>query len=325
MTPVITLNAPPIILPDVEVRTLQDASYNATVTSLKRIHDDLMILRLRLDSGRPDFSAGQYAVLGLGFWEPRAPGCQVESAEDVKVRNLVRRAYSISCPLLQPTGGDEWRLATANETDELEFYVTLVRSASDHAPALTPRLFALQEGDRLFCGDKITGKYTLPELPKESTVIFAGTGTGEAPHNAMTAQLLASGHEGPIVNACCVRLKQDLGYLETHRRLEAMFPNYRYVALTTREPENLDESRPDYVGKRYLQDLFSSETFESETGAVLDPENTHVFLCGNPAMIGAPTPGTDQEASGMVALLESKGFTVDRPRNPGNVHFEKYW
>ena len=32
--------------------------------------------------------------------------------------------------------------------------------------------------------------------------------------------------------------------------------------LTTREPENLDDSHAAYVGKRYLQEYFESGAFE---------------------------------------------------------------
>lgn len=212
----------------------------------------------------------------------------------------------------------------------LEFYITLVRRADEKPPALTPRIFALQPGDRIFCGPQVHGHYTLENVAPDANVIFAATGTGEAPHNAMTAQLLKAQHRGRIVNVTCVRWKKDLGYLATHRRLEAMFPHYRYVALTTREPENLDASRPDYVGKRYLQEYFESGNFESETGLSLDPENTHIFLSGNPDMIGVPPRTHDgsrryPQPEGMVETLENLGFHVDLPHQRGNIHFEKYW
>jgi ferredoxin--NADP+ reductase len=100
--------------------------------------------------------------------------------------------------------------------------------------------------------------------------------------------------------------------------------------LTTREPENLDPSHPGYVGKQHLQDYFASGNFERETGVSLGFQGVHVYLCGNPAMIGAPqkTPGSGLRypvPSGMVEVLERRGLVVDLPRAPGNIHFEKYW
>ncbi|MEX0819366.1 MAG: ferredoxin--NADP reductase, partial [Pirellulaceae bacterium] len=315
----------PAKLPDLNVERLRTEFYNASVVSIERCHDELMIVRVRPDRGIPRFLAGQYTVLGLGYWEPRAADCQPEGDITQRLQRLIKRAYSISCPLLDEAG----QLVGVNDLHFLEFYITLVRHAQ-HPPALTPRMFALEPGDRIFCGPHMHGHYTLTDVPRDANVIFAATGTGEAPHNAMTAQLLKTGHRGRVVQVTCVRVKQDLGYLATHRRLQEMSSNYRYVALTTREPENLDASRPDYVGKRYLQDYFASGDIESETGLPLDPDNTHVFLCGHPDMIGAPLRTHDPSRryprpQGMVETLEHLRFRVDLPHQRGNVHFEKYW
>ena len=308
------------------IESLRRKHYNATATHIHRVHDELMILRVQLDEGRLDFAPGQYTVLGLGYWEPRVPGCQEEQLDEKHLQSLVRRAYSISCPLLDDNG----QLFRANQGPFVEFYVTLVRSSALHPPALTPRLFALTEGDRLFLSTHVHGHYTLEDVRPEDTVIFAATGTGEAPHNAMLVELLASGHRGRIASLNCVRNHRDLAYLPKHRELERRFSNYRYVALTTREPENLDPAFPGYIGKRYLQDFFSAESFERESGCRLDPRNTHVFLCGNPEMIGVPHHTHDPakrypQPRGMVEVLERRGFQVDQPHEPGNVHFEKYW
>jgi ferredoxin--NADP+ reductase len=131
---------------------------------------------------------------------------------------------------------------------------------------------------------------------------------------------LRKGHVGPIVSAVSVRQWSDLGYLEHHRTLEARYPNYHYVPLPTREPD---------VPKRYIQDLISSDAFATEIGVELDPERTHVFLCGNPSMIGLPetVDGEERfpETVGAVQLLVERGFKLDRRNDPGNIHYEEYW
>jgi ferredoxin--NADP+ reductase len=195
---------------------------------------------------------------------------------------------------------------------------------------LTIRIFALGERKRLYVGEHAHGKYTLKPVRLNDTVIFAATGTGEAPHNAMLAELLARGHRGPIVAVTCARRRRDLAYLDAHRELERRYPRYRYVPLTTREPENVDPAVPNYVGKRYLQDYFATGAIQHDTGVSLRPDQTHVFLCGNPAMIGAPRLLGDgrrdyPEPVGMVEVLERRGFRTDLLRSPGNIHFEKYW
>jgi len=299
--------------------------YNAVVAGVRHLHDDLLRLTVVPDFGQLDFEAGQYTVLGMGGWEPRLAGCQEETLDEAAKEKMILRAYSISSPIFDD-GGDLWR---SPEHAELEFYITIVRFAAKHPPALTPRLFLLKAGDRLHVGPKAHGHYSLAPVGPDDTVIFAATGTGEAPHNAMLVELLSRGHKGRIFSLVCARHRRDLGYLAEHRRLEAMFPQYRYLPLTTREPENLDPTLPGYVGKRYLQDYIASGDFEREAGVELTPEGTHCFLCGSPDMIGAPQHMRGQPAEppprGMVAVLEARGFRVDHPGERGNIHFEKYW
>lgn len=45
--------------------------YNATITYFAKAHSDLWLIRVRPDTGSADHRAGQYATLGLGYWEPR--------------------------------------------------------------------------------------------------------------------------------------------------------------------------------------------------------------------------------------------------------------
>jgi ferredoxin--NADP+ reductase len=275
------------------------------------------------DQGFPQYEAGQYTTLGLGNWEPRLPGTQEEYLTDKQHRTLARRAYSISCSIFD----DDSNLIRPVKDSTVEFYVSLMRRAAVHPPTLTPRLFLLEEGDRLYMGPHAHGHYTLAGVRDADDVLFAATGTGEAPHNAMIAELLGRGHQGNIASIVCVRFHKDLGYLFQHRELERRFANYRYIPLTTRETQNLDPAHRHYVGKLHIQDLVNSADFQERTQIALSPQNTHVFLCGNPDMIGAPHDLAPRYpvAGGMVELLERHGFTIDSPHQVGNIHFETYW
>jgi ferredoxin/flavodoxin---NADP+ reductase len=309
-----------------EVSQLRQTHYNAEIVERVDVHDELAILRVRPDHGVTEFAPGQYSVMGLGKWEPRLPGCEAEHLEEKELRSMVKRAYSFSSSVLDGDG----RLRRPSEFPYFEFYVVLVRHGEEHPPGLTPRLFALRPGDRLFVGPKATGHYTLDSVQPEDNVVLVATGTGEAPHNVMVAHLLSAGHRGQIVTITCVRQRRDLGYAEIHLQLERAYANYRYLTLTTREPENLDASHFDFVGKRYLQDYFESGDFERDSGVRLDPRGSHVFLCGNPAMIGAPRHDAhcDQvfpTPVGMIEILSRYGFRPDEKSHPGNIHYEKYW
>lgn len=305
-----------------QIAEFRGKRYNGTVTRLDRLHSDLMVLRVKPDFPRPAYLAGQYTTMGLANFEPREDGCQEEVLKPDDLLKLVRRSYSISSSVF--ADGDAIRDPAAD--DWLEFYIVLVRENSDgRVPALTPRLFKLAVGDRLNVGEKITGHFTLESVTPGDNVVFLGTGTGEAPHNSMLADLLRAGHTGHILNACCVRYARDLGYTPTHARLMARFPNYKYLPLTTRENVG--------AGKVYIQDLIASGELEQHLGAKLDPASTHVFLCGNPKMIGIPvrnkeTGNWDYPAPvGAIEELEKLGFKADNPalKVDGTVHFEKYW
>jgi ferredoxin--NADP+ reductase len=315
-----------VIESDLSNSELRERRYNATVISLRQVNPDLMIMRVRPDFPVVPHRAGQYTTLGLGMCEPRFPGSQEEVRKPGDERRLVRRAYSISCSVLDDAG----RLLDLERAGWLEFYVVLVRETRDpdHAPGLTPRLFMLREGDRLQVGERITGHFTLEGVRPTDNVMFLATGTGEAPHNFMLWELLKAGHRGRILSVSCVRYRRDLGYLPVHERLMRDFPNYTYLPLTTREPRWPDGK------KAYIQDLITSRQLEARLGQPLDPEKTHVYLCGNPAMVGVPAKDAAtgelrySQPPGVIELLETRyGFQRDMPaaRFRGNLHFEEYW
>ncbi len=298
------------------IEELREEHYNATITAFEPTHSDLWVLRVKPDSGDTSYLPGQYASLGLGYWEERIDDADDPEAEK-RWDKLIRRSYSISSRMFDEHG----YLTDDNGLDELEFYIVLVAPTEDNTPALTPRLALKTVGDRIYLGPKVAGRYTLkPVIDPKAEIVFFSTGTGEAPHNGMVVELLRKGHTGPIISAVTVREAKDLGYSQKHRELEARYPNYHYMPMPTREPG---------VPKRYLQDLIKDNDFEDKLGVTLSPDTTHVFLCGNPAMIGIPEEedGTlvFPETTGVVELLSAKGFTVDRRNAPGNIHFEEYW
>ena len=307
---------------DDEISQLRQKHYNATVVGLRLANPDLMMVRIRPDFPIPEHKPGQYSTIGLGMWELRVEGCQPELIKPGDETKLIRRAYSISNPILDDAGN----LLDRSAVDWLEFYIVLVREASEHPPALTPRLFRLKEGDRLFLGEKITGHFTLDPVKPTDNVVFLSTGTGEAPHNYMLWELLRREHQGRMLAACCVRYRRDLGYLPMQEELMRRYPRYIYLSLTTREASNAGQ-------KVYIQDLITSGQLEERLGTPLDPSCTHVFLCGNPKMIGVPTTdrATGQavypQPPGVVEILSGRQFHMDQPsvKLKGTIHFEEYW
>lgn len=304
---------------EAEAERLRDEHYNATITWIRSHNPDLWVMKVTPDEPIEPFEPGQYTTLGLGFWEPRADHVFEEFDNPADREKIARRSYSVSSSIVD----DEKGGLVEPHPEEIEFYIVQVPPDEEEVPALTPRIFTKGVGDRIYMSHKFTGRYTLQGVAPTDNIVFLATGTGEAPHNLMTAELLRRNHQGRILSVVCVRKRRDLAYTEQQAVVMDQYPNYEYVALTTREPENEGN-------KVYIQDLISSGRLEEQLGSELDPEGTQVFLCGNPLMIGLPTWDDDQivgfpESPGVCELLHQRGFTIDHRRERGNVHFEEYW
>ncbi len=300
---------------------LREQHYNATIVGERLLHGTVMVIRVRPDAPLSPPRPGQWVELGLGIWERVMDGAEAGSARRAAPDSLIKRAYSISSPILT---SDLSRLIQPSEENGLEFFLSLVVPPAERSrkvPNLTGRLFCLREGDRLFMSSPPMGEYGLDDVRPGDDVLFLATGTGEAPHNRMIWELLRRDHEGRVASIVSVRRGIDLAYGSTHQRLAEMFPRYRYATLITREPGH---------DGRHLQDYLRDGTLEDMAGFPLDPARTHVFLCGNPGMIGPPrtlpSGRVFPEPPGMVELLEeTRGFNDDPARGPLNVHYERYW
>lgn len=265
---------------------------NAVVCQRIDITPDLMILRVApLDWELSPFTPGQFAVLGLPGAAPRCARADAEEPAPQPER-LINRAYSIA--------------SSSRAKEYLEFYVTLVQSG-----ALSPRLFALSAGDRVFLGPKITGSFTLDAVPEDKHLVLVATGTGLAPYMSMLRTGLECGGERRIAVLLGARHSWDLGYRTELETMERLCSNLSFAPCISRPREEPVPWR-GHVG--YVQDLWRRELVARHWGFAPSPDNCHVLLCGNPQMIEE-----------MTTLLLREGFTEHSKRNPGNLHSEKYW
>jgi len=273
--------------------------YNARLVERELIHDTLGVFRIAYEEGQvTDFEPGQFTNLALQP-PPEVTAADAALAEMGERRRparikLVRRAYSIA--------------SAPSEKRWLEFYIVAVDEG-----ALTPRIFDLEVGDRLFMDAKIKGHFTLKDVPEGKNLVTVATGTGLAPFLSMYNQYKDTpGRFNRFVFIHGVRHEEDLGYREQLEQLAKQDPRLVYIPSVTRAADG--SAFTGYRGR--VTTLFSDGTYEQAVGQKLDPANDHVFLCGNPAMI-------DQlEAE----LVERDGFIVKSPRQKdGNLHFERYW
>ncbi len=198
---------------------------------------------------------------------------------------LERRAYSASSAPGSP----------------LEFFIARVDDG-----AFSPALFALREGDSLWVERKPQGFFTLRYVPQAKHLWLIATGTGLGPFIAMLRSgELWSRFERVIV----VHGVRDASQQAYQNELAELSQQHK-VALVTCASR---VTGPDLVAGRVTRAL-SDGSLEASAGAGIRPEDSHVMLCGNPAMIGE-----------MTDLLKARGLAKHRVRKPGHITTEKYW
>ncbi len=263
---------------------------NATLIHRHVVADGLVILRVAPDGwDLPAFKPGQFAVLGLPSEAPRTPGSDPEEGTPDP---FPRRAYSIASSSLG--------------RDYLEFYIVEVKSG-----ALTPRLLALEVGDRLWLGPKLTGMFTLDQIEPGRNLIFIATGTGLAPYMSMLRTHLAAEPTRRFAVIHGARLPRDLGYREELFHLERDHAHFAYFPVVSRPGA---DGQPWSGATGRLQDFWRTRPLDALWGAPPSPADTDLFLCGNPGMVEA-----------MMGLLEAEGFRQHTRKTPGQIHFEAYW
>ncbi len=236
---------------------------------------------------RQDWAPG-LITLGVGaVASPYVPGQFVNLALDLRGER-VKRSYSLASAPGQPS----------------EFYLTQVSDG-----ALTPALFELKPGDAVWIDDRALGFFTLDYVPATQNLWLLATGTGLGPFVAMLRSPTVWERFSRIVLVHGVRKVEHLGYAAELAGLARLRPEqFVYLPLITRE------AAPSGALFGRLPQLLAQGELERCVGLTMDPANTHVLICGNPAMIAE-----------VQAVLGQRGLHKHRPRKPGHVTIESYW
>lgn len=195
---------------------------------------------------RPDFVPGQYATIGL-------------EGDDGKI---IWRPYSVVSSVYE---------------DFLEFYIELVPHGK-----LTPRLWRLVVGDRVWMRPKIVGKLNLVQEVRKH--IFVATVTGAAPFISMVRTQKYEIESGKVKEPHhflflhgASRSKELGTYKDEMTELSRKYDWLIYVPTVSRhweDPEWKGEvGRVDELVRKYA-DMYS-----------FDHTNSFVYVCGNPDMI----------------------------------------
>ncbi len=265
---------------------------NARVVYRHDLNETLSIVRVAADAGPvPAFTPGQFITLGLPKTLPAGLAETPGFARRPGRVPMVKRAYSIA--------------SDAGQTAWLELFVVLIEAGK-----LTPQLWRQDFPNRVWMDSVCKGEFTLDHIPAGRDLLMISTGTGLAPFLSMLRTYRGQQRWRRFSLVHGVRHLSDLGYREELEQIAHEDPTVRYVPIVSRPAAH--EAWPGLRGR--IQILLEEDMYRQRADCDLDPEQTHVFLCGNPAMI--------EETE---RLLHTRGFVTHTPESAGNIHYERYW
>ena len=199
--------------------------------------------------------------------------------------------------------GRPYSLVNAPQESLLEFYFSIVPEGP-----LSPRLAHLKAGDELLVAAQASGFLVLAEVPPATHLWLLSTGTGIGPFLSIlkTAEPWQRFQRVVLVHA--VRQAGELSYRHSIAALaEEHRQKFCYIPFVSRE-------RVDYALAGRIPDALQDKRLEARAGISIDAKNSHVMLCGNPAMVEDVT-----------ALLKARGLAKHKRREPGQISAETYW
>jgi ferredoxin--NADP+ reductase len=233
----------------------------------------------------------------LSRWEEIAPGLAIVGVEALESPFPFEPGQYATLGLMGPAGKLVQRpmsiSSSADALSEYEFFIRRVEGG-----AFTPLLWERTVGQPInIKGPK--GKFLLQEDGRRC--LFVSSGTGLAPFISMLETLRAREQQRDIVILHGVSYDYDLAWRRQLSELEASgtFP-LRYVGTVSRP-----QSCPDWLG--------CTGRVEAVIDSQLDvhgmtPDDTTIYLCGNPDMITA-----------VEEVADGRGFP------PEQVRKELYW
>ncbi|MCC6579157.1 MAG: ferredoxin--NADP reductase [Phycisphaeraceae bacterium] len=252
---------------------MEETVFNAVMTARRDLTPSLIVVRIQPEQGSvPPFVPGQFINLGLPA--PADEPGPLAARRSNRVR-LTRRAYSIA--------------SSPRNADHLELLVALVQDGK-----LTPRLWPLDVGSRLWMDNEAKGSFTLNDVPEGADILAVASGTGIAPFMSMLRCHAGTGRWRTFILMHSVRTAAELAYRD---ELENMVHggDVVYLPTLTREPAD-----SPWTGRRGRVQLMLAD----RDALNIVPSSLHILLCVNPTMI--------EDVTSIV-----QGW--------GTVHTERYW
>ena len=253
---------------------------NAVIGQKEVLTPRQIILRVLADGwGLPHFEAGQYTLLGL---PPTAPRCRLSSPEP-PTRTREDDYPAILDGVFLSHGRVHGLLRQPRE--QRGFDSQALRAQGRRPP--------------LALGHHIVGAFTLREANPEHHIVLIATGTGLAPYMSMLTTHLDCGgaRKVAVLHGAYHSWPSAIGMSSSHSSTYARTSSTcRLSTSRMKSPRRGTATPAEYRAcwrKGVVRDAF---------GFMPAPDNTDVFICGNPKM-------TDE----MESILLAEGFGTYSP------------
>jgi ferredoxin/flavodoxin---NADP+ reductase len=213
----------------------------------------------------------------------------------------------VGLPIADEIVGRPYSLVNAPDDPLLEIYAIEVAGGP-----LSPRLNALQVGDRLHVMPRANGFFSVRETPAADTLWCIATGTGLGPFLSILRTDEPWQQFKRVVLVHGTRHAEELTY---RSEIDAI-KEWRGDGLSVISLVSRDITWPALSGsvlRGRITTALKEGTLEIMAGAKLDT-SAHVMLCGNPDMV-----------RDMVTEMESRQMRKHRRREPGHYTTEAYW
>ncbi len=198
--------------------------------------------------------------------------------------------------------GRPYSLVNAPAERPLEIYFNEIPEGP-----LTPKLSDLEIGDRIWVADKASGVFTLDNVVSRRHLWMLATGTALGVYLSMLKTPDAWERFERVILVHGARNAGELSYGETIAEIQAAHEGaFTFITALTR-----DSSETALQGR--ITNLLENGALQAAADADITPDNSHLMLCGNSAMI-----------KDVRAWLEDRGMQRHKRHEPGHYTTEQY-
>ena len=198
--------------------------------------------------------------------------------------------------------GRPYSLVNAPDQRPLEIYFNEVLEGP-----LTPRLSDLDAGDGLWVSSKPGGIFTMDNVVSRRHLWLLATGTALGVYLSILRTPEPWERFERVILVHGVRSADELTYQDTVAELARQHGDrFRFIPALSRE-------RRDGPLHGRITHLLRNGDLEAAAGIRIDPDDSHLMLCGNSEMI-----------KDVRAILESRRLRRHRRHEPGHYTTEQY-